>query len=64
MKCRDVLVIKKRWEKEKVREMKVSIGPEAQVTISLDLVNLTHNVKGTKGSKESEFSRGKGKEAF
>lgn len=56
MKHRDVLIIKKRWEKEKVGRMKVSIGSEAQVTTSLGFVNLTHNVEGTKGSKDSEFS--------
>lgn len=61
MKCRDVLIIEKRSETEKAREMKVLTGPETPETISLGLGNLTHTVKRIKGSEESEFSRRKRK---
>ena len=64
MKCGDVLIIEKRWETEKAREMKVLTGPETPETVPLGLGNLTYTVKRTKSSKESEFSRGKGKGAF
>lgn len=64
MKCGDVLIIEKRWETEKAREMKVLTGPETPETVPLGLDNLTHTVKRTRSSKESEFSRGKGKGAF